>query len=125
VAVKAHPASGHAIDNEIDGAWMLLPPSPGSTSISGDVKVHEEGVEGFVGTTTMQPDQNFFAANTPLSGSVREVPAVEDEIESAVGIITTSLTLRTSSLRLKDIMATLIGKAIKDEARMHWPFVQP
>jgi hypothetical protein len=58
----------------------------------------------------------------PLGGSVR---AVEDEIESAVGIIATSLTLRTSILRLKDLMATLIGEAIKDEAGMQWPSVQP
>ena len=72
----------------------------------------------------MQLNRNFFAAETPANSTVREVPAVEDEIESAVGTITTSLTLPTSILRLKGLLATLIVKAIKDEVRMQWPSVQ-
>ena len=92
---------------------MLLPPSPGTASISGNVKVHKEDVEGFVGTTVMQLNTETPAKTPPLGGSVREVLAVEDEVESVVGIITASLTIRTSILRLKDLMATLIGKKSK------------
>ena len=96
---------------------------------SGNVKVHNEDIEDFIGTMAMQPNKALLLQKlqriSPLGGSVQEVPAVEDEIESTVGNITISLTLQTSILRLKDLLATLIGTAIKDDMSMQWPSVQP
>ena len=45
---------------------MLLPPSPGPASISGDAKVHKEDVEGFVGTTRHATQQKLLrCSNLP------------------------------------------------------------
>ena len=81
MAVKAHAASGDALDNEVDGGWKRLPPSAGSAVLSRFTKKTLRASSvlppcSSTKTSSLQKHQPI----TPLSRSVQEVPAAEDEI---------------------------------------------